>query len=534
MGENKHTKQDLQLLQALPLEVKVMKTKQRIREWVDHFGEEGVYVSFSGGKDSLALLHIVREMYPNIKAMHVNTGLEFPEIEKFVAQFNNVDIIKPKMTFVETVKKYGYPLISKEVAECVYGARKYLNYVIEQNNISQTDRQTDRQTISGTSRSIVSYADVVSTRNAIERRYGGVGLSETSQTLLESELLMELLTQDYTKTIDNLRVQRLMGINRKDGKATAETIPSAKDRSAFSCERYQFMLDAPFEVCQQCCRIIKKNPAHQYCKDTGRMPITAQTASESRLRTQAWLKNGCNGFDLKYPISNPMSFWFENDILTYLKMHDIKLCSVYGDIVSDDEESMQLSLDDIYGTGIFDQKRPEYHTTGCGRTGCVACGFGLHHESCKEKSRIQNIIDFSNPKYADWMLRGGKFDSDGLWKPYQGLGYCFIFEWMNKHGNMHYWYPNREHYIKQLPTECWKYLDDGFGERSLMKHNQYCRYCVNLVTGNGIYCTALNKEKSEASTKAVNYCKHFEFCEIDAYDLKRKYKPKERKPRDSS
>ena len=62
---------------------------------------------------------------------------------------------------------------------------------------------------------------------------------------------------------------------------------------------------------------------------------------------------------------------------------------------------------------------------------------------------------------------------------------------------------------------------------------QYCRYCVNLVTGNGIYCTVLNKERSEASTKVVNYCKNFEFCEIDAYDMDHKYKPKIRKPRDS-
>lgn len=62
---------------------------------------------------------------------------------------------------------------------------------------------------------------------------------------------------------------------------------------------------------------------------------------------------------------------------------------------------------------------------------------------------------------------------------------------------------------------------------------QYCRYCTGLVTGKGIYCTTLNKEKTEASTKVVNYCKHFEFCEIDAYDLEHKYKPKRQIPRNS-
>lgn len=56
------TKYDLQLFQRLPLDIKIAKTKLRIREWVDYYGEDGIYVSFSGGKDSTVLLHIVRQM----------------------------------------------------------------------------------------------------------------------------------------------------------------------------------------------------------------------------------------------------------------------------------------------------------------------------------------------------------------------------------------------------------------------------------------------------------------------------------------
>ena len=37
------------MLQSLPLDVKILKSKQRIREWVDKYGEDGVYISFSGG-----------------------------------------------------------------------------------------------------------------------------------------------------------------------------------------------------------------------------------------------------------------------------------------------------------------------------------------------------------------------------------------------------------------------------------------------------------------------------------------------------
>ena len=139
------TIQELQQLQALPLNVKIEKTKQRIREWVDHFGLDGVYVSFSGGKDSTVLLDIARQIYPSIKAVFFDTGLEFPEIRQFVRTFDNVVWLKPKMNFKQTVLKYGYPFISKEVSECVYGARKYLTRVLEEEHAS-TDRQTDRQT----------------------------------------------------------------------------------------------------------------------------------------------------------------------------------------------------------------------------------------------------------------------------------------------------------------------------------------------------------------------------------------------------
>ena len=134
----KHTIEELYQWQGLPLNIKVLMTKDRIRQWVNEYGEDGVYVSFSGGKDSTVLLHIVRSMYPNVKAVFVDTGLEYPEIRDFVKSFDNVDWLKPKMNFRQVIEKYGYPFISKEVSECVDGARKYIKIL--------TDRQTDRQT----------------------------------------------------------------------------------------------------------------------------------------------------------------------------------------------------------------------------------------------------------------------------------------------------------------------------------------------------------------------------------------------------
>lgn len=162
----KHELWELQSMQAAPLSVKVALTKDRIREWVKEFGEDGVSVSFSGGKDSTVLLHLVREMYPDIPAVFVDVPTQYPELRKFAETFDNVVILRPKMNFMEVCDKYGFPLISKEVAECVQGARKYLTSVIEQ--MSLGDRQTDRR---HTHTDLTAYVDWESLQSLIGGGY---------------------------------------------------------------------------------------------------------------------------------------------------------------------------------------------------------------------------------------------------------------------------------------------------------------------------------------------------------------------------
>lgn len=145
--EKKHEIQDLKQMQALPLKMKIKLTQSRIRQWVNEFGEDGVYISFSGGKDSTVLLDIVRKMYPSIKAVYVDTGLEYPEIKHFVRGFDNVEIIRPEMVFKDVITKYGYPMISKEVSECVQGARKCLTSILQSEGSAMELKRSEQRCI---------------------------------------------------------------------------------------------------------------------------------------------------------------------------------------------------------------------------------------------------------------------------------------------------------------------------------------------------------------------------------------------------
>ena len=116
--DNKINNAELMFRRSLPLDVKVEKTKLRIREWHEFCGG-AIYVSFSGGKDSTVILDIVRSIYPDVEAVFCDTRIEFPEIRKFVKKFENVIIIRPKMNFRTVIEKYGYPVISKRVCQYV-------------------------------------------------------------------------------------------------------------------------------------------------------------------------------------------------------------------------------------------------------------------------------------------------------------------------------------------------------------------------------------------------------------------------------
>lgn len=336
----KHTIGDLRQYQSLPLSAKIIMTQRRIRSWYDYWDGQ-VYVSFSGGKDSTVLLHLVRELYPDVEAVFVDTGLEYPEIRQFVKTFDNVTILRPEMSFVDVLKKYGYPMISKEVSECVAQGRKCL-----------------------------------ATKG---KKY-------------------------------HYRLEKLMG--------------TAKDKngnlSIYNKTKWKPLLYTDFVSSNWCCNVMKKKPVKQFAKTTGKKPMTAQLASESNLREQQWLKNGCNGFEMKSPISNPMSFWTEQDVLQYIKENNLPIASVYGDVVYKGTDGNLY--DNIIGNGNLT-------TTGCSRTGCIFCGFGCHLE--KSPTRFERLRQ-THPRQYEYCLGGGEY-VDGIWQPNKrGLGMRHVFDELNQ------------------------------------------------------------------------------------------------------
>ena len=371
----RHRPEDLKEMQALPLEDKILLTKQRIEAWYQtwtkytihdsttdtmrfvtidnrdfHWAdakarfkmkdsesiyevEPGqVYVSFSGGKDSTVLKHIVDSMYDGVPALFVNTGLEYPEIQKFAMSQLNVITVRPEMRFDEVIKKYGYPVISKEVSQKIW---------------------------------------------------------------------------DYRKKPDGYMKHRFENNHR-------------------GIAKYKKLADSELPISHMCCQIMKKDPAKKYEKETGRKPIVGTMACESALRTTNWIRNGCNAFDGKRPRSAPLSFWTEQDILHYIKEYDVSYCSVYGDIQVKQEKEY---ADQVNLIDYLECYEPEdtLETTGCDRTGCIFCMFGCHLE--KEPNRFQRLKE-THPRQYDFCINGGEM-VDGKWQPNkQGLGLGHVLDYI--------------------------------------------------------------------------------------------------------
>ena len=281
-------------MQAWPLSRKIQVAQTRIMEWY-HRWDGMVSVSVSGGKDSAVLLDLARRCFPDIEAVYVNTGLDFPEVRRFALDTPNITVLQPKMRFDEVVREYGWCFPSKEVAHTVYYARKGSPWALK----------------------------------------------------------------------------RLQGLN-------GDGTPSRYRQSHYT--KWAYLADAPFKISANCCGIMKEAPLEKYEKESGKHPMVGTMATESERRRQAWYQTGCNHFDSKHPISKPLSFWTNQDVLRYVRDYDVPIASVYGDIVEDSKGRLT--------------------TTGEQRTGCVFCPVGCHRDKV---NRFQRMA-VTHPKLHEYCM----------------------------------------------------------------------------------------------------------------------------------
>ena len=112
--------------QAWTLTQKIDHSLGVIDQFASHFNGQ-VYVSFSGGKDSVAMLSLVEVIIPKVKSVFVMTGCESPSVCRFIReqqQHHDIEIIRPQKTLKQVFADYGFPLISKQVSHDIEAVRR--------------------------------------------------------------------------------------------------------------------------------------------------------------------------------------------------------------------------------------------------------------------------------------------------------------------------------------------------------------------------------------------------------------------------
>lgn len=97
-----------------------------IKDTIAKYGEENFYLSFSGGKDSTVVHHLLDMAVPGnkIPRVFINTGIEYNDIVQFVKELAESDerfvIIKPSQNIKTMLERVGYPFKSKEHSVMVH------------------------------------------------------------------------------------------------------------------------------------------------------------------------------------------------------------------------------------------------------------------------------------------------------------------------------------------------------------------------------------------------------------------------------
>lgn len=207
---------------------------------------------------------------------------------------------------------------------------------------------------------------------------------------------------------------------------------------------FPFLDDDSYFYSEKCCNQIKgglkslKNPT-----------FVGVMATESNLRKNSWINNGCNIMNENNQVSRPLSIFKSIDIWKYLVNNDIKINKNYGNI-----NEIRTKLKDILSKDMNYTERIKNDelieeilnlNLDYKRLGCIACPYGCHIEQKRENKNRFEILYKKYPNLYDaQVIKNGMYKIliDMNIKIQDDLKYMKLYE--ERHKQIDKWYENFE------------------------------------------------------------------------------------------
>lgn len=327
-----YTYAQMQKMQALPLENKINIAGQIIRETFRR-GKK-VALAFSGGKDSTALWHLIRETCPDeAKTMVVifgNTGVEYKESLEFARklgkEWGGDRFYETKLSRIK-VPRLKYEA-QKEVWALIEARGETAQYLNKKGRLLSTDKLNEAVTPE-------MWEDF--RRRKLVWEAG----TQISFWFIAEQYGFPILGKDATK-LDAPRIN----IN--------VFLKYSAEQSKGNDKYYDMLRKFPdLRISHSCCNFIKEQPSEMLQRKLGCDTLfRGLMASESRRRTFTFLDNGFLYLSNGYLYSQPLSVFTDDDIWEYIKSRGCPYSALYD-------------LTDEDGNKLFE------------RNGCYVCGTGL-------------------------------------------------------------------------------------------------------------------------------------------------------------
>lgn len=327
---------ELQKMQSLPLEKKIEKAQEIIRETFRRGNR--IALAFSGGKDSTALWHLIRETCPEqAKDMIVifgNTGVEYRESLLFARQ------------------------LGKE-----WGGDNFYETELDRIKVPRLKYEAQKEVWA----KIEAEGDVARYLNKKGRLLSTDKLNEAVTPEMWEDFYGRKLVWKAGKRIDFWFIAEQYGFPILGKAATKLDAPRininvflkySPEQSKGNEKYYDILRRFPdLRISHSCCNFIKEQPSQKLQRKLGCDTLfRGLMASESRRRMLVFLDYGflyqqAGG----HLYSNPLSTWTDDDVWAYIHSRGVPYASLYD-------------LVDADGKKLFK------------RNGCWTCGTGLAYK----------------------------------------------------------------------------------------------------------------------------------------------------------